>query len=313
MADQGKEERDLLRQVVEAWGLGVWEWEPAGDRCRCSGRLLAQLDVRAANAPRTLDELRARVHPEDRDALRVALEDLTEGRAPQHRHAYRIRHADGRWLWFEERALIASRDGEGRATLVVGACDDVTERQNSRRGVEWLALHDPLTQLPNRAAFLRRLRGLWSASLHVPAALLVLDLDRFKSVNDGWGHAVGDQVLALAGRRLRGRVRRSDLVSRIGGDEFAILIQRHDAADPGAVAARLVISMREVYRVGEAVLAVTASAGLALVRGGGCADDVLARADAALYEAKRSGRDTWRREPESPDLAGASPTIRLLT
>ncbi|HEX4213044.1 MAG TPA: sensor domain-containing diguanylate cyclase [Candidatus Dormibacteraeota bacterium] len=312
MRDRREDDRDVLRQVVEAWGLGVWEWDPATDRCRCRGRLLEQLGMSPAQAPGTLEALRDRVHPDDRDGLRAALENHVRGRAEHHRHAYRIRHADGRWLWFEERALIASRDGDGHPTLVVGACDDVTERQNSRRGVEWLALHDPLTQLPNRAAFLRRLRALWSATLDVPAALLVLDLDRFKAVNDEWGHAVGDQVLALVGRRLRGRVRRTDLVSRIGGDEFAILIQRNDEADPGVVAGRVVVSMREPFRVGEAMLAVTASAGLAMVRGGPCADDVLARADAALYEAKRSGRDTWRREPGSPDLAGTVPAIRLL-
>jgi diguanylate cyclase (GGDEF)-like protein len=247
-----------------------------------------------------------------RGALRIALEDHVRGDADHHRQAYRIRHADGRWLWFEERALIASRDGDGRPVLVVGACDDVTERQNARRGVEWLALHDPLTQLPNRAAFLRRLRALWSAALEVPAALLVLDLDRFKAVNDEWGHAVGDQILALAGRRLRGRVRRTDLVSRIGGDEFAILIQRQEGADPGAVAERVVTSMREPFRAGSATLTVTASAGLALLQGGACAEDTLARADGALYEAKRAGRDTWRPEPGQAPLATTVPAIRLV-
>ena len=154
------------------------------------------------------------------------------------------------------------------------------------------AFFDPLTGLPNRALFLDRLghalaRGEWQAE---PVAVLFLDLDHFKRVNDQYGHAAGDEVLRLVGQRLLGCVRHSDTVARYGGDEFVILLEGSPCSEALAVAERVRNSLRSPVPLGGAPVCVSTSIGIALGRGGSrCADELLAAADRALYQAKAVG------------------------
>jgi diguanylate cyclase (GGDEF)-like protein len=250
-------------------------------------------------------ELRRLVHPTDRLPLEHALHEHLAGRTPEHHRDYRIRHADGRWVWLEERASVVERDLNGAPSRVIGTCADVTDRVCAQQSAEWLALHDPLTSLPNRASFDRELRRSiqQAADRGAPIGLLLLDLDHFKWVNDRYGHQAGDQLLVHLGRRLRGSIRQADLVARFGGDEFAVIVTRQrQGADPGPVVERLLSRLRPPFEVHGQVVTVTASAGLAMHGGGLDGEQLVARADRALYEAKAAGRATWRRQEEPVTL-----------
>ncbi|WP_449066756.1 diguanylate cyclase domain-containing protein, partial [Planomonospora algeriensis] len=154
------------------------------------------------------------------------------------------------------------------------------------------AMHDPLTGLANRALFNDRLEQATARrSPSARHALLLLDLDGFKHVNDGYGHPVGDQLLIQAARRLRETLREADTLARLGGDEFAVLLEDVTATEAGEVAGRVVDVVAEAYTVGEYALHVTTSVGLYMIAESADAQDALRDADLALYAAKAAGKN----------------------
>ncbi len=184
----------------------------------------------------------------------------------------------------------------------VATHEDITERRRAEAQVVFMAQHDALTGLPNRIAFRSRLEeALASASRGQDCAVLCLDLDRFKFVNDTFGHAVGDELLRRVADRLRGCVRETDALTRLGGDEFAIFLT--DLTQPevaGELAQRVIQVLSEPFEIGDHGAIVGASVGIAVAPGdGSTADQLLRNADTALYRAKRDERGTYRFfEPE---------------
>jgi diguanylate cyclase (GGDEF)-like protein/PAS domain S-box-containing protein len=235
----------------------------------------------------TLDELRTQpldrlVHPDDLERTRAKLRLPREGAERFTNFANRLRHKDGSWRWL----LWSGRyeDGTWYATA-----RDITDRQQLERE----ALHDPLTKLPNRVLLMDRARQAL-ARLHrgrSPVALLFIDLDRFKAVNDTLGHAVGDELLILVARRLVEVLRDSDTVARLGGDEFVILAEDLDGdAEAIAVAERVLHALEESFQVGEAEISMRASVGVAVAHDPSAdAEELLREADMAMYRAKDAG------------------------
>jgi diguanylate cyclase (GGDEF)-like protein len=162
---------------------------------------------------------------------------------------------------------------------------------------EYQALHDPLTHLPNRALFLDRLENALARAERYgrSVAVLFLDLDQFKSVNDGLGHAAGDEALLEAGSRLKNCIRRADTAARVGGDEFAVVLEDFDGEQAAvAIAARVVEALKQPLTVHAQEVAMGASVGLCLVGpNGSSADEIMRAADAAMYEAKRKGKSRY--------------------
>ena len=160
------------------------------------------------------------------------------------------------------------------------------------------AMQDPLTGLANRRSFILQISKAISRTRRTgrPIALLYMDIDHFKSVNDGLGHAIGDALLQAFGTRLKQTVRETDLVSRLGGDEFAVILEELTTADDaGTVAAKLVAAMAERFELAGQAIRITTSIGLQVFEGGDMQPDrLINRADQAMYQAKRAGRDTWR-------------------
>jgi diguanylate cyclase (GGDEF)-like protein/PAS domain S-box-containing protein len=202
---------------------------------------------------------------------------------------HRMRHRDGRDVWVAANATLV-RDDDGRAVHVLGQMRDVTERREHEAQLRHLANHDPLTGLLNRRGFAAALTAHVARSRRYgPAgALLVLDLDGFKDVNDTHGHHAGDALLADVAAGLRERVRETDVLARLGGDEFAVLLPVETAAQAEVVARALVAVVRERG----ARHGVTASLGVAPVDATlADGDELLVRADRAMYAAKAAGRD----------------------
>lgn len=242
------------------------------------------------------------VHPDDRARQLLAMEDVLASGQPR-TEIYRVQHKDGHYVWIEAVTRpIPSIDGEGMDIIYTGR--DVSRRvaaeaalEASHRELERLARVDPLTGLANRRQFEERL-GLALRRLQrhgVPIALMYLDVDHFKNINDTWGHAAGDRVLCSFAQRLTQCVRATDLVARLGGDEFVVVID--DAALPETaetVARKLIAEMHHGIDIDGTGLIATTSIGIAYAAAQTDAATLLSVADIALYAAKQAGRNTWR-------------------
>jgi diguanylate cyclase (GGDEF)-like protein/PAS domain S-box-containing protein len=228
------------------------------------------------------------VHPQDRAIFRLLCDERG-----QHEAELRLRHASGPYRSFEVRATCLLEHPEIRGIVLNGR--DVTAHKQLEEDLRHQAFHDPVTNLANRALFADRVEhALARRSSTETVAVLLVDLDDFKSVNDGLGHEAGDALLAEVAKRLVRVARAGDTIARLGGDEFAVLLDEHSAAlDAEAVARRVLEQLAEPVLVGEAVVALGASVGIATAKGGSAPSELLRDADVAMYVAKRDGKGRY--------------------
>jgi len=227
------------------------------------------------------------VHPGDAKRLTRMYTRVSKTPRAQRTIEARLRHRDGTWRRLDIIGTNLCDDPEIQG-IVVNA-RDITERKTFEERLAHQAFHDALTALPNRALFMNRVEhALERAGKHSSLALLLLDLDRFKEVNDTFGHQEGDQLLCEAARRLSETLRDSDTVARLGGDEFAVILPETDEVGAAAAARKLCGALDEAFAVAGQALHVGASVGIALCPAHGTdAPTLLRRADVAMYVAKR--------------------------
>ncbi|MEK0083561.1 diguanylate cyclase domain-containing protein [Benzoatithermus flavus] len=292
-----------LRRALAAAELGIWESDIATGRVRFDPICLTRLGRDPGDGARDLPELVELIHPHDRIRVRDLYEQCCQGERPQMWLEYRVRRRDGTYAWIEERATVAERAADGRPARIVGLSADITARKEAELRLEHLALHDPLTGLPNRRALAEALDHAIARARRTgqPVAVLVLDLDGFKAVNDRHGHPAGDAALVEVADRLRRTVRRSDIVARLGGDEFAVVAGELKGPAPVLrLARRIVAALTTPMRLEAAEVPIGVSIGVAFFPGDGeTPEDVLGHADRALYAAKRD-RAGWRFTAELP-------------
>lgn len=234
------------------------------------------------------------VHPEDRLRLSQQHEALHSGRYDLE---LRVMHADGQW----RQVLMTGyplRDLLGRVTRLAGLARDVTAQRTEEARISHMAYHDPLTDLPNRALLMDRLAQAVSQARRsrTELAVMFIDIDRFKDINDSLGHEAGDLLLRTIASRLRLALREADTVARMGGDEFVVLLNPIAArAEPAFVAEKLMTVLNEPIEVAQQQVTVTASLGISTYPGDATeAAELLRFADVALYKAKESGRNLYR-------------------
>ncbi len=286
-----KAERYAL--AVRAANDGIWDWDLQTDRIYFSPRwhaILGQPEEARDEQPSVWFDL---VAPDDLPQLRNAIDAHLEGRTPHLECEHRMRHADGGWRWVMIRG-VATRDVEGTPTRMAGSLSDMTDRRIAQLRLEHEALHDTLTGLPNRTLFLDRANQTLRRATREPAAgcaVLFLDLDGFKLVNDSLSHSVGDQLLVALADRVVAAVRPGDTVARLGGDEFIVLLDRIvDPVDATIITERILRSVGQPFDVDGHELFVSASIGISLSAQRLEAEDLIRNADIAMYEAKRRGR-----------------------
>ncbi len=223
------------------------------------------------------------------------------GRTPIYEVEFRIRHHDGRWVWLHSRGRVVERDAAGRALRMVGTDADITRQKAAEQQLRQRAEFDALTGLPNRGLFNDRLESAIERARRSgkTMALLFLDIDHFKGVNDSRGHGAGDTLLRIVAERLLATVRGVDTVARLAGDEFTVILEGlTEPADAEVVAMKMVEALRPPMRIGDDLVSVSTSVGLAVLADADVdAASLLARADEALYEAKRAGRDRYVKSP----------------
>jgi diguanylate cyclase (GGDEF)-like protein/PAS domain S-box-containing protein len=302
---ESKRAEEALRESEERYSLaakgandGLWDWDIQKDKVYYSPRWKAMLGYAEDEIKDTLNEWLARVHPEDSERVQEELESHLEGLIQSFESEHRVCHKDGTYRWMLNRA-VAVRDETGKAIRMVGWQTDSSGR---------VAAYDALTNLPNRTLFLDRLRRTLARSKRNPEhqfAVLYIDLDGFKLVNDTLGHAAGDKLLIEATQRLESSLREFDAVARVlpekrfqdtvarfGGDEFAVLIEDfRNIQDLIGVAERIQAKLSTPYMLDQQNAFSTASIGVALGNSSyQQPDEILRDADIAMYRAKQDGK-----------------------
>jgi diguanylate cyclase (GGDEF)-like protein/PAS domain S-box-containing protein len=285
-----REERERFKSAFDNAPIGMAliamddRWLQVNDAlCRITGHTAEALKATT---------LRAMTHPDDIDLDVQSMCQLLAGRIPSYQVEKRYRHAWGHHVWVLVTSSIV-RDEDRWPLYLVTQVQDISERKELARRLEYFVDHDSLTGLFNRRHFEQQLTKETDrvARYGTPGAVLVIDLDNFKDVNDTFGHKAGDDVLKSVAGLLRERLRQTDIVARIGGDEFAVLLPQTNADHAQSVADELVRCLgRQMAVLADHSIHVTASVGVTVFDG--LTDvEVLAYADLAMYEAKETGRN----------------------
>lgn len=290
------EERYAL--AVRGANDGVWDWSPISGRAYWSARWEQILGFDEGELAPHLDAWTERVHPDDKREFDQALRGHLAGESSQFVQEYRLRAKDGDYRWVLSRGVAVFGD-KGDLVRMAGSLTDISERKLIEAQLVHDTLHDHLTGLPNRVLLMDRLElALQQSSRNGGSgfALLLLDLDRFKMVNDSYGHGAGDQLLMRVARILEKKVRPGDTVARLGGDEFAIVVLGlKTVTEITHLAHRMLTSFERQFLVDGREVFTSASIGIAL--GSSECDspqELLRDADIALYRAKAAGRGTYK-------------------
>ena len=288
---------DVERRALALTGAGdmIWDWDVSADKIYTSPETEHALGLKrgALEGPAAiwLDIL----HPLDRDRFRASLDSVVEQRRGRLTQDFRLRAADAHYLWFTLKARpVVGSDGE--VVRVVGTLTDITDFKNAEERLLFDAVHDNLTGLPNRELFIDRMEAAFAftrSDSNIRPSVMVIDLDRFKQVNDSVGIAVGDSILLTIARRLGRLLKPQDTLARLSGDQFSvILLSEREPARIVAFAATLRRALRAPIAFNDREIFLTASIGLALAESQPHrTEEVLKDAELAMYYAKRIGGD----------------------
>ena len=291
LAEAEERFRTLAEQIPAVTYIG--SREPYVPSIYISPRLEGLLGFTPAEWLLDSNNWRNRLHPDDAtETIEALARANTEG--ADFCLEYRMSRRDGALVWVRDEAVLL-HDAEGRPTLWQGQITDITEHKRLEAQLTHQAFHDPLTKLPNRALFSDRVdhavRRIERTEECV--AVMFIDLDNFKVVNDTLGHAVGDEVLSLTAKRLNESLRGADTAARLGGDEFAVLLEATSEIDARRIATRILSSFRRELRVHDKEVMLAGSIGIAMGSGAEDSDQLLRNADTAMYAAKNGGRNRF--------------------
>ena len=302
--EQLRRSRAHLAKAQRVARLGHWEWERKTDLLYCSDEMYDILGVRPESLAALQQIYLERTHPDDADLVARSVID-----AMQQRRSYSVEHRllmpDGVERTIRHQAEVA-HDINGEVSEIMGTLQDVSEHKRIEEQIRRLAYYDALTNLPNRISFKERMHDLLvrAARSGQLAAVMFIDLDRFKTINDTLGHTVGDSLLQEVAQRIRACVRGGDAiarsgdgaVARLGGDEFVIAL--HDISQPedaARVARRMLASLTEPCHIGGHEIFASASIGVSVYPHDGTdLETLLKNADVAMYQAKYQGGNTFQ-------------------
>ncbi len=279
--------------IIEATSEGVWQYDIAEDRYTISSQFAEGLGYQTENFPSIyyLDRI---IHPEDREYSSQVLSAYLSGKAPKYEVEFRFICKDGSHRWVKSSGKVL-RDTKGKPYLMAGSFIDITRMKEQQSKLEHLAYHDMLTDLPNRTLFLKEME---QAQLRADRekhklAVIYMDLDNFKDVNDMLGHSTGDRLLQIMADRLRGLVSGQEIVTRLGGDEFAILlVDINSEQEAYHYCLRMKESVLKPFEFNGYRLNISPSMGVVMYPDiTGSSEDLLKNADVAMYRAKNMGKN----------------------
>jgi diguanylate cyclase (GGDEF)-like protein/PAS domain S-box-containing protein len=298
-------QQQVLERAVEGAGLGIWHWDIENGTIQCNSRMLEIMGYQSRELAMMAKDWNALIHPDDFSPWTAAVRAHLRDPASPLRMSVRLLHGSGRWVWMMLAGTAVDRSADGRALHMAGVAMDVQAQKVMEQQLRTAARTDGLTQLPNRTVVLDGInaaleRGRVESGYNF--AVLFMDFDRFKQVNDTLGHSVGDELLRQISQRLQDSLRPGDsfmrtsdfahIAARIGGDEFVVLLDDiRGGLEAEMVAGRLLDVLAMPYTIGPHKVNSTVSIGIVTSdHAAEDADNVLRDADIAMYEAKRTGR-----------------------
>ncbi len=288
---------DVERRALALTGAGdlVWDWDVSADKVFTSPETESLLGLKRGALEGPAATWLEVLHPLDQDRFRAALDSVLEQRRGRLVQDFRLRMSDGHFMWFALKARpVVGSDGE--VSRVVGTLTDVTETRKAEERMLHDSVHDNLTGLPNRKLFIDRLNAVATFAKTMPSlwpTLMVIDLDRFKQVNDSVGIAVGDSILLTLARRLTRILKPQDTLARLSGDQFGlILLSEQDPSRITAFAETIRKTIRAPITFNDREIFLTASIGLALSDPQTqLTEEIIKDAELAMYHSKRIGGD----------------------
>lgn len=291
--------------------IGTWDWDVDTNRLYWSEAIYAMFGHAVGAVTPSYELFCASVHPDDRERVRAGELRCIET-SENHDEEYRVVWPDGSVHWLRETGNVV-KNAQGAAVKMMGVVRDITEEKAWASQMHQLAHHDALTGLPNRLVFEDRLSNALERARRnaTRVALVFIDLNGFKAINDAHGHAAGDQVLVATAQKLKGALRESDSVARIGGDEFVVILEglglnRTLEEEAQGIGEKILGALAEPFNVADSPQRIGASLGIAVFPDHAPSMDRLIHvADLAMYEAKRSGENQYRLGNDGQQRASA--------
>ncbi|MBT1446164.1 EAL domain-containing protein [Shewanella sp. JM162201] len=288
--------------AVEGSQTGIWDWQLASDELFLSDRWKLMLGFAPGEIGTEYGAWERLLHPDDKAQVLEKLQSYLNGKSDVYESRHRMRHRQGHYIWVLDRGMVVEWQPDGRPARLIGSQRDVSEDVRNQQAIAHQANHDALTNLANRRAVMDALfefQQASSAAMARTGALLLIDLDNFKLINDALGHHHGDRLLIQVAARLSGFFTDNALVARLGGDEFAIMVLdlAKDSATAAHQAQQLGSELRQLlartFNLADQQINVSASVGICLFDNQHPleASQLLKRADMAMYAAKDSGRN----------------------
>ena len=299
-----RESETRLQLAMDGSRLALWEGDIVADTIAFSETWAELIGGPAGPTVYKFNDFYKRIPPEDFAIVKKHLGATLKGVNENFVVEYRFPLNNGELNWFSGEGRVSERDAEGRAIRMIGVNRDISERKAAQQTIQQMAFYDALTGLPNRRFLMEKLQQASAASrrYHHQNALLFIDLDNFKLINDTLGHAQGDILLQQVANRIATCMRETDVLARLGGDEFVVLLEHLDsdvtlaAVHAEMVGEKIRALLNQNYRLNSYDYQVTASIGIALLNADQqmeC-EDLLQQADTAMFQAKAGGRNTIR-------------------
>jgi diguanylate cyclase (GGDEF)-like protein/PAS domain S-box-containing protein len=304
----GKAEKtsEQLSLALEASELALYDVDLVNDKIYLNEQWSVILGGDGSPTHTNFAGLMELVHPDDQSEVNKVFRDVLTGRVPGYKVEHRVRHANGNWRWILSHGKAVRRCEKGLVERIAGTNMDIHERKLTEMRVEYLAHHDELTGLPNRVSFNHSLEHTirQAKRKRTKLAVMFIDLDRFKNINDSLGHDVGDQLLQEVSLRLRTTLRDSDIVARLAGDEFVVLIDGWlTSEDLVSVSQKILQAVSKPYDLEGQEYDLTTSVGISTYpQHGEDAQELLRHADVAMYRAKEMGKNNFQFYTEQMDF-----------
>ena len=279
-----QEHEQRLSYVIQGANLGYWDWDYVNNTHIVNDTWLHFLGLERADIENCVYDWSERIHPDDRAITQAAIAQTIQDNHP-YVIEFRMRHREGHWVWIEGSGAVVKRDEKsGKPLRLAGTHRDISDRKNAQKEMLFLAMNDPLTKLPNRIYLKQEFDK--RIIVFERLAFLFLDLDRFKTINDTYGHTIGDHVIQNVAERLKKVLHPNDFLARVGGDEFVVLTHDEHIFD---VCQRLLNVLDEPIVVSDEEFKIGASIGVSSApKDGNTFEALFKNADTAMYEAKKS-------------------------
>ena len=286
-----------LKYALLASNEGIWDWDLHEDVIYYNSTFFTMLGYDAFEFPHKTDSWFSLIHPDDYQTCRKHIDLCLDNNASKFKIKYRMRKNNDEYCWVSSKGMIVERNSSNLPMRITGTHTDIDKEVNTQEELRQLASYDPLTKLTNRSLFLDIVKQTVSRSQRNNSrhAVLFMDLDRFKKINDSLGHAVGDQLLIEVSNILSNTLRDSDIISRFGGDEFTILLQDiSNIRQITETATRILHELSKPINLQNHQVVASTSIGIALCPDNGTrSTDLLKNADTAMYHAKNNGGNNY--------------------